>query len=1088
MLNKTIDFSLKHRFLVILGVGILGVVGAVALRYLHVDAFPDTTPVQVQINTTAPALTPEEVEQQITFPVEQVISGLPGLQHLRSVSKFGLSQVVVIFEDGMDIYFVRQLLNERLATAELPEGINRPQLGPVSTGLGEVYHYYLTYEGIDFTKLSPQERQKKLTELRTLHDWVIKPQLRGVSGVAEVNSWGGHEKQYQIRVDPDLLIKYQLTFSDVLEAVEKNNRNVGGGYIRRNTEAPLIHGIGRTVNVKQIENVVITAKDGDPIYVKDVGKVEIGHEIRRGAVTANGKGEVVLGLGFMLMGENSDVVTRQLKDKIAKIRETLPPGVVIREVYDRTELVDHVIDTVRKNLFEGGLLVIAVLFLFLGNVRAAFIVALAIPLSMLFAFSGMLRFGIAASLLSLGAIDFGMVVDSSVVMIENCTRHLAHNKDGKRSKADVIREAAIEVRKPTMFGELIIMIVYLPILTLEGIEGKLFRPMALTVIFALAGSMILSLTLMPVLASIFLPRRIEEREPLLMRVAHKIHNPILHVCMKHKVVVIGIALCLVVVAFGMIAPHLGAEFVPRLSEGAIAMNVIRLAGTDLDESIRLNTEMERILLEEFPDEIRHVWSRIGTAEVATDPMGIELTDIFISLKPREQWTKAETQEELVNLIQKKLRSVPGQKISFSQPIELRINEMVSGVRSDVGIKLFGDDFGTLVQKSQEIERVLHGIPGAADISVEQVTGQPVLQVKVKQDQLARYGVPAKVVLDITEALGTLPAGTIYEGQLRFPLTIRLPDEHRKSKEAIEAIQIATPKGDTIPLKRLADVQYVSGPSTISREWYQRRIVISCNVRGRDLVGFVNEAKQKIDEQVQLPLGRYHLEYGGQFEHYESARQRLMIVIPVAIVLIFVLLFLTYRNVVDSLRVLTGVPLGWVGGIIALWLRDMPFSISAAIGFIAMSGVAVLDDMILVSYVRKLRRQGMPRDEAVRVAAVTRLRPVLMTTLVASLGFLPMATSTGVGAEVQRPLATVVIGGVVSAMLMSLLVIRVLYVLFDGAGNGLAWALKRAFGIEPHQLTWLIGDYREEVKVKDDEDPKDGPKEDSSSEVSEKAYA
>jgi len=805
-----------------------------------------------------------------------------------------------------------------------------------------------------------------------------------------------------------------------------------------------------------------------------VAEVEIGHAIRRGAVTANGTGEVVLGLGFMLMGENSHVVTRKMKAKLDEIKKTLPPGIKIIEVYDRTELVDHVIETVRKNLFEGGLLVIAILFAFLGNLRAAFIVAVAIPLSMLFAFTGMLQMGIVASLLSLGAIDFGMVVDSSVVMVENCVRHIAHGDVKGRSKLDVIRDAAIEVRKPTMFGELIIMIVYLPILTLEGIEGKMFRPMALTVIFALIGSMILSLTLMPVLASIMLPKRLEERVPLMMRLAHAIHNPILYICMKHKAVVLGIAACLLVFAFGMIAPYLGAEFVPRLSEGALAMNIVRLAGTDLDESIRINTEMERIILKKFPHEVRHVWSRIGVAEIATDPMGIELTDMYISLKPREEWTKAQTQEELVNAIEKELRVIPGQKMSFSQPIELRINEMISGVRSDLGIKVFGDDFSVLVSKAQEIESILQKIPGVADVNVEQITGQPVLQIKVKQDELARYGVPAKAVLDLAEALGTMTVGEVYEGQLRFPLTIRLSDQHRASKESIEAILIATASGESIPLRRLADLKFIEGPSTITREGYQRRIVVSCNVRGRDLVSFVDEAKEKIAAKVQLPPGRYHIEYGGQFEHYESARQRLMIVVPVAILLIFALLFMTYRNVVDAARVFTGVPLGWVGGIIALWLRGMPFSISAAIGFIAMSGVAVLDDMILVSYIRQLRRKGMPRDEAVRVAAVTRLRPVLMTTLVASFGFLPMALSTGVGAEVQRPLATVVIGGVVSAMIMSLLVIRVLYVLFDTASNGLVWTLQRLFGIRPEQLAWLVGEYREATSEEGEEVSRSGP--------------
>jgi heavy metal efflux system protein len=1074
VLNRVIDFSLRHRFLVILGAVVLIIGGGLALRYLNIDAFPDTTPVQVQINTTAPSLTPEEIEVQITYPVEQMIGGLPGLKNLRSVSKFGLSQVVVTFEDGMDIYFVRQLLNERLATVQLPVGIERPRLGPVSTGLGEVFHYVVTSKGYDFSTLPEDERLKKLTELRTLHDWVIKPQLRTVPGVAEVNSWGGYEKQYQVRIDPDRLIEHGLTFDQVVEALQKNNRNVGGGYVRRGTEAPLVHGIGRTVNVKQIEGIVIAARDGVPIHVRDVAEVQIGHEVRRGAVTADGKGEVVLGLGFMLMGENSHVVTRELKTKLNDIQTNLPAGVQVSQVYDRTELVDHVIDTVRKNLFEGGLLVVAVLFAFLGNLRAAAIVAAAIPLSMLFAFSGMLRFGIAASLLSLGAIDFGMVVDSSVVMVENCVRHLAHGDAFRRNKIAVIRDAAVEVRKPTLFGELIIMIVYLPILTLEGIEGKLFRPMALTVIFALLGSMVLSMTLMPVLASLFLPRKLEEREPLLMRLAHRIHNPILHLCMKHKAVVLGIAACVLVVAFGMIAPHLGAEFVPRLSEGAIAVNVVRLAGTDLDESIRLNTQMEQIILKKFPDEVRHVWSRIGTAEIATDPMGIELTDLFISLKPREQWARARTQDELVGLLQKELRDLPGQKLAFSQPIELRINEMVSGVRSDVGIKVFGDDLDVLKKRAAEVQRVVQQIPGAADVNVEQSTPQPVLRVKVKQAEIARYGVPAQAVLELVEAIGTRHVGDIYEGQFRFPLTVHLPEKFRASKEQVEAILLLTPSGERIPLGRLAEVEYDDGPSTITREWYQRRVTVTCNVRGRDMVGFVEEAKRRIADEVRLPPGRYHVEYGGQFEHYESARTRLLIVVPLAVVLVFVLLFLTYRNVIDSLRVFTGVPLGWVGGIFALWLRGMPLSISAIVGFIAMSGVAVLDDMILVSYIRQLRRKGLARDEAVRVAAVTRLRPVLMTTLVASLGFLPMALSTGMGAEVQRPLATVVIGGVISAMVMSLLVIRVLYVLFDAVGNGIVRTCGALFGTRPEQLSWLVGDLRSGSETEEEAGEQDGP--------------
>jgi cobalt-zinc-cadmium resistance protein CzcA len=747
-------------------------------------------------------------------------------------------------------------------------------------------------------------------------------------------------------------------------------------------------------------------------------------------VTADGKGEVVLGLGFMTMGENSHTVTWGMKHKLDEVKATLPPNVQVQPVYDRTELVDHVLRTVRENLFVGGILVVAVLFAFLGKLRAAAIVALAIPLSMLFAFSGMLRWGIAASLLSLGAIDFGLVVDSSVVMVENCVRHLGRNNPGK-TKVEVIREAAVEVRKPTLFGELIIAIVYLPILTLEGIEGKLFRPMALTVIFALVGSMVLSMTLMPVLASLVLPRRVREREPLLMRIAHAVHAPILRLCMNHRLAVIGFALCVLLFAFGFIAPNLGSEFVPRLSEGAVCINVVRLAGTDLDESIRANTQMEKAILAAFPDEVEHVWSRIGTAEVATDPMGLELTDVFVTLKPRQHWKRATTQVELTALLEKELRTTPGQKLAFTQPIELRINEMLSGVRTDVAVKIYGDDFDTLLAKANEVEAVLRTVPGHADLSVEQVTGQPVLSVQVRQDELARHGVPAQAVLDLIESIGSKPLGEVVEGQLRFPLVVRLPEQHRTSPEAVGAMLLTAANGEQIPLARLADVTVVEGPSTITREWGQRRVTVTCNVRGRDLGSFVADAQKKVAEQVTLPPGRYSVRWGGQFEQLQRAQLRLLVVVPLSLLLIFGLLYATYRNLLDAVRVFTGIPFAWVGGVIALWLRDMPFSISAAIGFIALSGVAVLDDMILVSYVRQLRAKGLSLDEAVRQAAVTRLRPVLMTTLVASLGFLPMAFSAGQGAEVQRPLATVVIGGVIGAMVMSLLVLRVLYLLFSG---------------------------------------------------------
>ena len=1031
MLNWLIDFSLRNRAVVLVAVLAVIVAGAFSLQFLSVDAFPDTTPVMVQINTVAPSLSPEEVERQLTFPIEQSIAGLPGLDKLRSISKFGLSQVVVIFEDGTDIYFARQLINERIGTVELPVGIERPKMGPVSTGLGEVFHYVLTKPDVDFSRLPDEVRVQELTELRTIHDWVVKPQLRSVPGVAEVNSWGGYEKQFQVRIDPQRLIRHELTFDEVVTALRANNRNVGGGNISDMGRMLLVHGQGRTVNIEQIENIVVTARDGVPIRIRDVADVMIGHEIRQGAVTADGNGEAVLGLGFMLMGENSHQVTWALKEKLEEIKATLPPGVEIRTVYDRTELVDHVIDTVRKNLFEGGLLVVAILFIFLGNLRAGLIVALAIPLSMLCAFSGMLQFGIAASLLSLGSIDFGLVVDSSVVMVENCVRRLSHGIPRGQTKLDVIRDAAIEVRKPTMFGELIIMIVYLPILTLEGIEGKLFRPMALTVIFALAGSMILSLTLMPVLASYVLPKRLEEREPLLIRFAKRVYHPILHFTMRQKTAVIGFALCVLMLAFGFVAPNLGSEFVPKLSEGAIAINVVRLAGTELEESLRYNTQMERAVLDAYPDEVVHAWSRIGSAEVATDPMGLELTDVFITLKPRDQWTKATTQAELTAKIQQTLRELPGQRIAMTQPIEMRINEMISGVRSDVAAVLYGDDFDVLVEKAREIERVLSSIDGNADVATEQVTGQPVLEIRVKQDEIARYGVPAQTVLDLVESLGTLNVGEVFEGQLRFPLVIRLPEKARVSPEVIREIPIATPAGEQIPLARLASVTVREGPSTIKREWYQRRISITSNIRGRDMGSFVAEARRRVADEVQLPPGRYRVEWGGQFENLERARSRLMIVVPIVLVLIFGLLYMTYNNAVDAIRVFTGVPFAWTGGIFALWIRDMPFSISAAVGFIALSGVAVLDDMLLVSTIRRLRQRGMDLEQAVEEAALTRLRPVLMTTLVAALGFVPMAFNTGMGAEVQRPLATVVIGGVISATIMSLLVLRVLYMVFAG---------------------------------------------------------
>ena len=1012
MLNWLITWSLQHRLLVLALLAASVLAGVVSIRSLDVDAFPDTTPVQVQINTVAPALGPEQIEQQITFPIEQAISGLPDLVEVRSISKFGLSQVVVTFLDGTDIYFARRLVSERLGSVRLSPGIALPEMGPVATGLGEVFHYVITSDRAD------------ITEMRTVQDWVIKPALRTVPGVAEVNSWGGFDKQYQIRIDPSRLIKHGLTFGQIIEAIQANNVLAGGGSIGSGGQMLLIQGIGTVTNLEQIGQMVITAKDGVPICVRDVADVEIGAEIRRGAVTYQGRGEAVLGLGFMLMGENPHDVTTALKRKLQEIEKFLPPGVHTEIVYDRTELVDHVVDTVRRNLFEGGLLVVAVLFLFLGSLRAGLIVAAAIPLSMMFAFSGMLKYGIAASLMSLGALDFGLIVDSSVIQIENSVRHLAKDR-GRRTVAEVVREAVIEVRTPTMFGELIIMLVYVPILTLEGVEGKLFKPMALTVIFALLGSLILSLTVMPVLASLLLPRKIQEREPWLVRAAQWLYRPILAGVMRHRFAVVGFAVA-VLVAGGILARGLGSEFVPRLSEGAVVVNVVRLAGTDLDETVRYNTQMERAILGAFPDEIRSVWSRSGSAEVATDPMGVELTDIFIALHPREKWRRATSQAELVQLVQRELRDLPGQKILLTQPIEMRMNEMIAGVRGDVAMKLYGDDFTVLTKKAQEIGAILGKIEGAADLTTEQITGQPVLQIRVDREALARHGIPAASVMDLIEAIGSKELGEVVEGQLRFPLVVRLPERDRADADAIGSILLTTAAGQRIPLAALTTIEEVEGPSTISREWGQRRITVQLNVRGRDVGSFVAEAKRKIDSSVELPPGRYRIEWGGQFENLERAKNRLTIVVPMVLALIGGLLYATFRSVKDAALLFTGVPFAAVGGVLALWMRGLPFSISAAIGFIALSGVAVLNGMVLVSFIHQLCQEGFELRDAVARSALTRLRPVLMTALVASLGFVPMAFSTGMGAEVQRPLATVVIGGVISSTLLTLLVLPALY--------------------------------------------------------------
>ena len=1016
MLTRIIDFSLGHRWAVLAAWVAIGVAGVLSFRALPMDAFPDTTPVQVQVNTVAPSLAPLEVERQLTTPIEQSLAGLPKVEELRSISKFGLSQITLQFADGTDLWFARQQVSERLGRVDLPGGIAKPALGPVATGLGEVFHYLVEGEG------------KTLEELRTVHDWVIAPQLRSVPGVAEVNSWGGNEKQWHVVVDPRRLQKFELSLGDLYEALERNNANVGGGVIEESGGASLVLGVAAITDGRKIENVVVAAREGVPIRVRDVARVEVGHEIRRAAVTADGKGEAVLGLGFMLMGENSHTVTKALEARLQEVNESLPEGVTTEVVYERTDLVELVLKTVRTSLFEGAILVIAVLFVFLGNLRAGLIVASAIPLSLLFAFSGMLRFGIAGTLMSLGAIDFGLVVDSSVILVENAERRLGLEKAG-RSVREVVRDASVEVRKPTLFGELIIALVYLPVLTLEGVEGKLFRPMALTVIFALLGSVVLSMTLAPVLAS-FALRKGAHAEPRFVTWLKRVYAPVLAFVLGHPRAVLGAALAVLAVA-AVGATRLGSEFVPRLSEGTIVANTVRLAEVSLEESVRYGNQIEKVILEKFPDEVEHVWTRTGTPEVATDPMGVEVSDVFIALTPRTQWKRATTQAELVEALNAELSDIPGQRVSFTQPIEMRLNELISGVRSDLGVKLFGDDLDILKAKAREIEQVLRELPGAAEVTVEQVTGQPIMQIAVDTDASARFGVPARDVLDVVEAMGVREVGEVREGDRRFELGVRLPDEYRVP-DRLGSVLVTAPGGERVAVGRLAKIDKVSGPTTIQREWGKRRIVVSANVRGGDLGGFAVAAQRAIDEKVELPAG-YFVRLGGQFENLERARTRLLVVVPLALALVFLLLYLSSGRLGDTLKIFSGVPFALVGGVAALLVRGLPFSISAAVGFIALFGVAVLNGLVLVSRIRQLLDGGLEVAAAVREAAMSRLRPVLMTASVASLGFVPMALATGPGAEVQRPLATVVIGGVLSSTVLTLLVLPVLFTLL-GAGR------------------------------------------------------
>ena len=1023
MLERLVEGSFRNRVVVSALILVATVLGVRALLTLPVDAFPDTTPVQVQINTVAPALNPEEIERQITFPVETGISGLPGLENVRSVSKFGFSQVVATFTDQTSIYDARQLILERLGTVRLPDGIETPSLGPIATGLGEVFHYIVR---------SP-DSSRSLSDLRTIHDWIIKPELRRIAGVAEVNSWGGYKKQYEVVVEPRSLIAYHLTMQDVVGALAANNRNVGGGRIVESGDALLLHGIGRLTTTDEIANVVIASHDGVPVRIRDVADVRAGHEIRRGAVTAGGRGEAVLGLAFMLMGENSKEVTSRLKQRVDEIRGALPAGVEIEIVYDRTELVDHVIDTVKHNLLLGAILVIVVLFLLFGSLSAGLIVALTIPLAMVLAALGMKEFAIAASLLSLGAIDFGIIVDGSVVMAENNMRRLAQRGHElgraltRPERAAVVLESSKEVARPVFFGVAIIALVLVPILTLERIEGKLFHPMALTLIFALFGALLIALFLTPALSLWMLPARPTFRESALMRALITMYERLLERVLRFRRVVL-VSVVVLLAGTGVLASRLGSEFVPRLGEGAIVLNVVRLAGISIEQSVAYNTTIEKLLLDTFPDEIADVWSRVGTAEIATDPMGTELTDVFITLNPRKSWRAATSQSQLVREMEAVMSDLPGQTVAYTQPIEMRVNEMVAGIRTDLGIKVYGDDFDELLRISNDIQRLLTTVRGAEDISGEQLTGQPILRVRVDQDAIARIGIPADRVLEMVDAVGGIAVGDIQEGERRFPLVVRLPDRFRQDPGALSAVLIPTDAGSVLPLGTLASVEETEGPATITREWARRRTLAQCNIRGRDMGSFVREVRGRIAQEITMPPG-YTIEFGGQFEQLERSQARFRVVVPLTLLLVFFLLYLSMRRIGDTLIVFTGIPLAAVGGVLALWFRGLPFSVSAAVGFIALSGIAVLNGQVLVSTIRRLLSEGNGMQAAVRAAGRLRLRPVLATAITDAAGFLPMAISVGVGAEVQRPLATVVIGGVLTSTLLTLFVLPLLFVLF-----------------------------------------------------------
>jgi len=1036
-LEHIVSAAIRFRWAVLAVVVLLCGIGVWAFQRLPIDATPDITNVQVQINSEATGFSPLEAEQRVTFPVETAIAGLPGLQYTRSVSRYGLSQVTAVFEDGTNIYFARQLINERLQTArdQLPEGVI-PEMGPIATGLGEIFMYTLEAEPnarkSDGSRYTPED-------LRTLQDWVIRPQLRNTPGVTEVNSIGGYERQYHVTPLPDRLSAYGLTLNDVVEALGRNNANVGAGYVERYGEQYLVRVPGQASGIDDLKSIIVTNRGGVPIRVADVADGGMGEELRTGAATENGQ-EVVLGTVFMLAGENSRIVARAAAARLEEAAKALPAGVKAVAIYDRIDLVERAVWTVEKNLLEGALLVIVVLFLLLGNIRAALITAAVIPITMLMTITGMLRAGVSGNLMSLGALDFGLIVDGAVIIVENCLRRFgeAQHRLGRlldrEERFSLAASATSEVIRPSLFGVLIIALVYVPIFALTGVEGKMFHPMAITVVMALTFALILSLSFVPAAVALFVTGKVEEKESRLMGWARKLYAPALDAALRLRVAFVAGAIALVAIS-GFAATRMGSEFVPNLDEGDIALHALRIPGTSLTQAIGMQTALEA-RLKQFP-EVERIVAKIGTAEVATDPMPPSVADTFIMLKDRSEWPDpSKPRAQLVREMQAAAETIPGNNYEFTQPIQMRFNELLSGVRADVAIKVFGDDLDRLHEIGQSIEGVVSGIEGAQDVSVEQVTGLPVLQITPDRAALARLGLNIGDVQDVVAvSIGGREAGQMFEGDRRFPVIVRLPEDIRSKADEIGRLRIplagngADPRG-FVPLADVAKVEVVIGPNQISREDGKRRVVVTANVRGRDLGSFIEELREKVGAEVEVPPG-YWVSYGGTFEQLISAAERLRLVVPAALLLIFGLLYWLFRSGKDAAIVFSGVPLALTGGVAALLIRGMPLSISAGVGFIALSGVAVLNGVVMLSFIRQLRESGGGLEDAIREGALTRLRPVLMTALVASLGFVPMAFNVGAGAEVQRPLATVVIGGIISSTVLTLLVLPALYRLVHG---------------------------------------------------------